>query len=146
MKQYWGLGYNMGFFQEKYTSTLDPLTNFFVIKSVMLINLEIIDTIYMEINTYDWIDEVNPFSTSTNSYYNNDYNGRVNNAFAKLILSNVNNNYVPLKKYKRILPHMVERISKLFFRFRYHNGIPVDFMNQQFNFALKLESRFNCDK
>lgn len=146
MKQYWGLGYNLGFFQEMYVSVFDTNLNIFIIKSVMIIKLEIINTIYMEINTYNWIDEVNPFSISTNSYYNNDYNGRVDNAFAKLVLSNVNNNYVPIKKYKHIFPHVVERISKLYFTFRYHNGIPVDFMHQDFNFALKLECRFNCDR
>jgi hypothetical protein len=146
MKQYWGLSYNMGFFKEMYVSVFDTKFNYFILKSVMIIKLEIVNTIYMEINTYNWIDEVNPFSISTNSYYNNDYNGRVDNAFAKLVLSNVNNNYVPIKKYKRILPHVVERISKLYFSFRYHNGIPVDFMHQDFNFALKLECRFNCDR
>jgi hypothetical protein len=145
MKQYWGLGYNLGFFKENYSSELDVSTNSFKINAPMLIDLELINTIYMEVSSYDWIDEINPYSISTNSYYNNDYNGRVNNAFAKLMLSNINNNFIPIKKYKRILPHIVERISKMYFRFRYHNSIPVDFLHQQFNFALQIECRFNCE-
>jgi hypothetical protein len=33
---------------------------------------------------------------------NNDFNGNVNNAFAKLTLSTVSKCYVPVKKFKRI--------------------------------------------
>jgi hypothetical protein len=77
-------------------------------------------------------------------FYNNDFNGNVNNSFAKLTLSNVSKCYVPVEKFKRVLPHVVEKIGRLKFRFRYHNGILVDFMHQQFNFSLKFECRFNC--
>ena len=41
-------------------------------------------TVYMEIDRYNNIDELVPFSESTNSMYNNDYNGSVNSAFAKI--------------------------------------------------------------
>ena len=98
----------------------------------------------MEIDRYNYINEINPFSLSTNSYYNNDYNGTVNSAFAKLILSNVTNTYVPVDKFKRILPHIEEKVAKLKVRFRYHNGNLVDFLHQPFNFSIKMVCRFIC--
>ena len=98
----------------------------------------------MEIDKFNYINENRPFSKSTTTYYNNDYNGTVNSAFAKLILSNVTNTYVPITKFKRILPHIEEKIGRLKFRFRYHNGNLVDFLKQNFNFSLKLVCRFDC--
>ena len=141
----WGLGYNLGFYKNIYESdfyTTSSNTHF--IESPKISELDIYNTIYMEISTFNWIDEIDPFSISTTDFYNNDFNGSVNNSFAKLILSNVSKTYVPTQKFARKLPHMVEKISRLKFTFRYHNGILVDFMNQPFNFALKFECRFNC--
>ena len=141
----WGLGYNLGFYKNVYKSEFSTTSsNAHFIKSPKISELDICNTIYMEISTYNWIDEIDPFSISTTDFYNNDFNGSVNNSFAKLILSNVSKTYVPTQKFTRILPHMVEKIPRLKFRFRYHNGILVDFMNQSFNFALKFECRFNC--
>jgi hypothetical protein len=98
----------------------------------------------MEIDTFNWIDEINPYSIATTDYYKNDFNGNVNNAFAKLILSSVGRAYVPVNKFIRVLPHVVEKIGRLKFKFRYHNGILVDFNHQPFNFSLKFECRFTC--
>ena len=133
----WGLAYNLGFYKDTYEAELDPSdpssTSYFV-TSIKIAEIDIFNTIYMEIETFNWIDEINPFSISTTDFYNNDFNGNVNNSFAKLTLSNVSKCYVPVDKFKRVLPHIVEKIGRLKFRFRYHNGILVDFMNQQFNF------------
>ena len=96
----------------------------------------------MEVDTFNWIDEIRPYSIGTTDFYNNDFTGNVNNAFAKLNL--LNSKYVPVEKFKRILPHVIEKIGRLKFKFRYHNGIPVDFKHQSFNFSLKFECRFNC--
>jgi hypothetical protein len=144
MLMYWGLGYNLGFYKKNYTSIWDDVNNVNYIKSSEIVNLNIYDTIYMEINTYNWIDEINPFSIATNDLYNNDYNGTVNSSFAKLILSDTLNCYIPVDKFKRVLPHIIEKQAKLKFKFRYHTGIPVDFLHQSFNFSLKFECRFNC--
>jgi len=140
----WGLGYNLGFYKNAYESEFYTSSSPHLIKSPKMAELDIYNTIYMEISTYNWIDEINPFSIATTDAYNNDFNGNVNNSFAKLILSNVSKTYVPIQKFARKLPHMVEKIPRLKFRFRYHNGMLVDFMNQPFNFALKFECRFNC--
>ena len=143
----WGLGYNIGFNKELYKAQLVPVSptlNVYSVKSVNIAQIEIYNTIYMEIETFNWIDEKKPYYISANNFDNNFFNGNVNNAFAKLILSSVAKSYIPVKKFKRILPHMVEKIGRLKFKFRYHNGILVDFGHQQFNFSLKFECRFTC--
>jgi hypothetical protein len=144
----WGLGYNLGFYKNVYEATLDPSSpslNIYIVTSTKIAEIDIYNTIYMEIDTFNWIDEIKPYSVSTTDFYNNDFNGNVNNAFAKLSLSTVSKCYVPVKKFKRILPHVVEKIGRLKFKFRYHNGILVDFNHQPFNFALKFECRFLCN-
>jgi hypothetical protein len=144
----WGLGYNLGFYKNVYEATLDPSIpslNIYIVTSTKIAEIDIYNTIYMEIDTFNWIDEIKPYSVSTTDFYNNDFNGNVNNAFAKLTLSTVSKCYVPVKKFKRILPHIVEKIGRLKFKFRYHNGILVDFNHQPFNFALKFECRFLCN-
>ena len=143
----WGLGYNLGFYKNVYEAALDPSSpslNIYIVTSTKIAEIDIYNTIYMEIDTFNWIDEINPYSVSTTDFYNNDLNGNVNNSFAKLILSSTSRCYVPVKKFKRILPHVVEKIGRLKFKFRYHNGILVDFKHQPFNFALKFECRFLC--
>ena len=147
MLTHWGLPYNLGFYKDTYESQLDisdPSLNTYFVTSTKLADIDIYNTIYMEIDTFNWIDEINPYSISTTDFYNNDFNGRVNNSFAKLILSNITKCYVPVDKFKRVLPHTVEKIGRLKFRFRYHNGILVDFMHQDFNFSLKFICNFIC--
>ena len=143
----WGLGYNLGFYKKIYEAVLDPSnpsSNIYIVTSPKIAEIDIYNTIYMEIDTFNWIDEIKPYSISTTDFYNNDFNGNVNNAFAKLVLSTESKSYIPVKKFKRILPHVVEKIGRLKFKFRYHNGILVDFEHQPFNFSLKFECRFTC--
>ena len=99
----------------------------------------------MEIDKYNTYDELDPYSTRTNHLYNNDFNGRVNSAFAKIPVSNIpvgeinesrNNSLQNIVCYNP----PIERISKLKFKFRYHDGRLVDFKNAPFNFTIA----FNC--
>jgi hypothetical protein len=78
---------------------------------------------------------------ATTDLYNNDFNGSVNNSFAKLRADSTS--YVLDEKFKRVLPHVVANIGRLQFRFRYHNGLLVDFNRQPFHFSLKVECKFN---
>ena len=156
MLKNWGLGYNLGFYKGVYEATMTaPSTGMNLniapgdgdmgmnVTSVKIADLDVRNTVYMEVDAFNWIDEVSPFSIATTDTYGGDFNGRVNNSFAKLVLSNVSNCYVPVKKFKRVLPHMVEKIGRLKFKFRYHNGILVDFKDQSFDFSLKFECRVN---
>jgi hypothetical protein len=149
MLQNWGLGYNLGFYKRAYVVTPEPslddqsVSVSLYVTSTNMAELDVYNTIYMEIDPFNWIDEITPFSIATTDFNGNDYTGSVNNSFAKLTL-NSSNCYVPVKKFKRLLPHMVEKVGRLKFKFRYHNGILVDFNHQPFNFSLRFESRFIC--
>jgi hypothetical protein len=159
MLKNWGLGYNLGFYKNGYEAEIDvgitasgtgpSVSNTYHIVSTNIADFSTFTTIYMEMDTFNWIDEIRPYSIGTTDFYNNDFTGHVNNAFAKLHLTSsssdgLNAKYVPVEKFKRVLPHVIEKIGRLKFKFRYHNGIPVDFNHQSFNFSLKFECRFNC--
>ena len=99
----------------------------------------------MEIDKYNSYDELVPYSTKTNHLYNNDFNGKVNSAFAKIpitflphgeITDSRNDNLQNIVCYNP----PIERISKLKFKFRYHDGRLVDFKDAPFNFTIA----FNC--
>ena len=143
----WGLPYNLGFNKSLYQSV--SLNNKQTIECPNIISILFSKTIYMEIDKFNYMNEIVPFSKSTTTSYDNDYYGKTNSAFAKLMISNEpnstnSNTFIPIQKFKRILPHMEEKIARLKFRFRYHNGQLVDFNNQQFNFSLRFECRFDC--
>lgn len=101
------------------------------------------DWIYMEVDKYNTMDEIEPYSENTVAYYNNDYNGKIDSAFAKIpvqctafsqiydsnqaFLSNISHYHPPL-----------ERVSKLKFKFRYHDGRLVDFRWQPLSFVIEF--------
>ena len=95
--------------------------------------------IYMEIAGQNCIDETKPFNFSNFTLTTNQTNGTVNAAFAKLPVPTT-----PLSQwfdrdsipYKFYYPP-AERIRKLKFKFRYHNGQPANF--SVFNFSFMLE-------
>ena len=143
-KMSWGLPYNMGFYKFLYTSVYDIINNVFYLIAPDIVSISISEAIYMEIDKFNYINEIVPYSINTSGTYNNDYNAIVNSAFAKLIFSEIDNAYTPVDKFTRILPHIEGKISKLKFRFRYHNGNLVNFLNQNFNFSIKMGIRFDC--
>jgi hypothetical protein len=97
--------------------------------------------IYMEVDKYNNYVELDPYSKSTNSMYNNDYRGRNNSAFAKIPITTLpygetfdsRNGF--LQNIVTFEPP-IERISRLKFTFRYHDGRLVDFQDFPFNFTI----------
>jgi hypothetical protein len=97
--------------------------------------------IYMEVEKYNTIDEIKPYSLSTNNLYNNDYNGRANSAFAKIPLTaspasqvfDSRNGF--LQNVSQYHPP-IDKIRKLKFTFRYHDERLVDFKSANFNFTI----------
>jgi hypothetical protein len=80
----------------------------------------------------------------------NDYGGKVNSVFAKIYTRGFNvdvinesitdgeqgaHNYITTFNNQ-----LEEKISKLHFKFRFHDGTPVDFCNKDFNFAIEFNS------
>ena len=162
----WGLGYNLGFDKNKYLHNpkskvnfdyLDASHEYFngfphgtdasssYIKAPYTAKLNGEQCFYIEIEKYNDYDELKPYSSLTNSLYNNDYNGNVKAAFAKIpIVSTPNSEFRVsendlLQNFTQFNPPL-ERITKLKFKFRYHDGRLVDFKKHEFNFTMELNS------
>ncbi len=100
---------------------------------------------YMEIEKFNSMDEMEPYSENTMGIYNNDLNGKVKAAFAKIPLSqtqftqlteNRNNGLTNISHYNPV----IERIDRLKFKFRYHDGRLVDFKTVPFNFSIEFNT------
>jgi hypothetical protein len=105
---------------------------------------------YVEIDRYNYLDEMQPYSSHTSNSRNNDYNGIVNSAFAKIPLRTKPTKIVSALEYmygdepqdtsqgfSTFFPPL-DKLSKLKFKFRYHDGTPVDFGGQNFSFTVAL--------
>lgn len=101
--------------------------------------------IYMELEKYNGLSEIAPYSKNTNALYGGGYNGKVNSAFARIPITEIA--YAQhFHSRNGFLNHItafrepVERITKIKVRFRHHDGRLIDFRNMPFSFTLE----FNC--
>ena len=103
--------------------------------------------IYMEIKKYNSYNELSPYSQRTNETIN-DYNGIINSAFAKIpvtsqplgeLFDSRNGFLTNVKVFD--IPE--EKIAKLEFKFRYHDGRLVEFGNIPFNFTIEFNQLRN---
>ena len=163
----WGLPSYLGFNKEKYTTVetdtdisfnynnftwltpdttiLPPLVkpHAFYIKGPNTICMFGDSAIYMEMDKYNTIDEIVPYSEATNNMYNNDYNGTVNAAFAKIPVTVSPNSQIFdsrnafLQNVSQYHPP-IDKLRKVKFRFRYHDGRLVEFKDCNFNFTLSF--------
>ena len=104
---------------------------------------------YMEIEKYNSMDELVPWSEHTMGLYNNDYSAKVNSAFAKIPigLSNAfalygDNKHFYLMNATTFSPP-IDRIKRLRFTFRFHDGRRVEFKCAPFNFSLEINMLHN---
>jgi hypothetical protein len=128
----WGLGYILGFDKKIYTDSSNTIV------SPNPSDLEQNKCIYIELEKYNKCDEIKPFLYYN---YNNANSGIVNSAFAKIPIYTfqdnkglVNDGYFENISYYQ---PPIDKIAKLKLKFRYHNGMLVDFHN--FNVSLSLE-------
>jgi hypothetical protein len=162
----WGLPYFLGFEKNNYSSisttseiisyynntvtvpinTTDVLstqtpTGYYV-ESPKIVTLYTDSMIYMEMDKYNSIDELKPYVEDSNSSTNsNDYNGIINSAFAKIPMTSTPNTRVFDSNHNLLnnsisFSKPIDRIKKLKFKFRYHDGRLIDFNNSGFNFTL----------
>ena len=106
------------------------------------------DAIYIEVDRYNNIDEIYPYSERTGHLYNNDLGHRVNGSFAKVSLPSKND----FSQGRGLKPSFntnlfhsdppIQRIDRLKFKFRYHDGRLVDFKN----LPISLTFEFNMLK
>ena len=162
----WGLPYYLGFAKTDYASIsnvpdIDYLGNCDCDCNVPIVHPDIThyveapftatingeNCIYMEVDKYNSYDEMYPYNKSSCQMFdNNAYNGKVNSAFAKIPI--VNNLAVNPDSRSLFLQNVVdydppiERITRLLFKFRFHDGRLVDFQNKNFDFSIE----FNCLK
>jgi hypothetical protein len=108
-------------------------------------NLDIMgeDYIYMELDKYNSMDEIEPYSENTTGWFNNDYTGKVKCAFAKIPVQCTPYSQIfdSTRAYIANISHYnppIERIDRLRFRFRYHDGRLVDFKCLPFSFTLEF--------
>ncbi len=155
----WGLPSYIGYDKKSYVSTSDisaiefdytsPPTVFveplftgypvYFVKAPMTIKILGDSTIYIEVDKYNKYDELMPYPERTSNMYNNDYNGRVNSAFTKIPVYTVPHGQswstwdAPNLS---VFDPPLERIQKLKFKFRYHDGRLVDFQDFPFNLTI----------
>ena len=100
--------------------------------------------IYMEMEKYNSIDEIKPNSTNTNAAFNNDYNGKVNSAFAKIQVGEKNFGLNVFSSSRNLMSNVsfftppLYRINRLKFKFRYHDGRLVDFKGLPISFVIEF--------
>lgn len=108
-------------------------------------NLDILgdDVIYMEVDRYNSMDEIAPYSENTSGLFNNDYHGKVKSAFAKIPVPNPSFSqvYDSRNSYLMNISHYeppLERLTRLKFKFRYHDGRLVNFKCLPLSFTIEF--------
>jgi hypothetical protein len=162
----WGLPYYLGFQKQKYTSIndlsgvsfdyicpnntnatgCDEITHYIEAPLSFILSGE--TCIYMEMEKYNNYAELYPYNESSRQMFdNNAYNGKVNSAFAKIPITSKTDYSFDSRTY--FLQNMVqydppiERIARLKFKFRFHDGRLVDFQNFPFDFTLEFNTLRN---
>ena len=167
----WGLPSYLGFYKAQYISTpvnpvpktfdylpptisawTDPTSNDYIthyVEAPTTINIMGDRCIYMDVDKYNTMDELYPYTQSTRDSYNfSGYSGKVNSAFAKIPVNVLYDKLVFdsrtlfLNNFAHYEPP-IERIAKLKFTFRFHDGRLVDFKDCPFDFTLELNSLKN---
>lgn len=118
----------------------------YFIYSDTTIDLNINNTIYMEIDKFNNADEIIPYQYRSNYLYCNDYNSKISSYFAKILLNTENTNNISVAGHNDnfitfgsfVCDNSIDRLMKLKFKFRYHNGKLVDFQHKNFNFTIQL--------
>jgi hypothetical protein len=157
----WGLPYYLGYQKKEYTPTSItgsysfsyqstgwikptlPSTQVFVSEPPCTLDIFGENSMYMELEKYNSIDEIEPYSENTISAYYNDYHGNVNSAFAKIPLQQFpfsqvydsRNAYLTnVKVFNPPLP----KLRRMKFKFRYHDGRLVDFRCMPYSFSIEI--------
>jgi hypothetical protein len=159
----WGLPYNLGYEKQTYQNlntnngenliftydntifTPDPSNasqNIKYSKSINYIDILGYDSIYMELDKYNSIDEITPYAIKTNNKNNNDYTVALKTSFAKIPIikepfnrSTIKNSFLNNITFFKV---PIPTIKKLKFKFRFHDGVLVDFKNVPFSFTLEI--------
>lgn len=162
----WGLPFNLGFTRKKaiaiaaeervrfYYGDVFPNdngywitpnkdlveSNIYYLEAPLKINIMGPSYFYMELPGYNYLDETSPYTLNQFTSTTNITSGIVNSSFAKIGIPTCplsqwfDNENQPIKYFDP----PAERIRRLKFKFRYHNGLLVDFASYEFSFTIQL--------
>lgn len=135
----WGLGSILGFEKKIYTSEVsDGSYTIMSPYQYVLNNDNVTNYAYMEIDKFNYCDEIVPYKNLKNSSGNN---GIVNSFFSKIPIIPMTTNSILINNYLNNYSYHqppIERISKFKFRFRYHNGQIINLSNRNVSFTLEI--------
>lgn len=117
-----------------------PGSDIYFLQAPLKINFMGEAYIYMDVAGLNCIDETVPYNVSKFTLETNKTNGIVNSAFAKIaVVSTPISQWFDTDStpYKYFYPP-AERLRKLNIRFRYHNGLNVNFGNFEYSFMLEI--------
>lgn len=115
----------------------------YYLKAPLYVKNQVEKAIYMEIERFNYVDELKPYSVRTTDSFQNDYGGRINSAFIKIPITSSIPSYSfdSLNLYLNNCGYYtppIDKVSKLKFKFRYHDGRLVNFKDTPFNFSLEI--------
>ena len=132
-------------------ASLNNITNKYIKKNISGLvacnasNLFGPSVLYMELEKYNNCDEIYHSSSNTNSTYNNTYSAATKALFAKLVIAprETGGNYyaTEIQFITHMKNQLEERINKLEFKFRFHDGRYVYFDDTS---DLTFSIQFNC--
>ena len=145
----WGLGCYLGFEKKVYdagTNVNYQVTipaNYYSIVSPFPASLVGEPYVYMELDLFNSMDELTPYTMRSNNLTSAKYSGKHNCAFAKIPRIAIPGNPVYVSK-NNFLHNLffndppLERVQKFQFKFRYHDGRIVDFGLTNFSFSIEI--------
>lgn len=147
----WGLGFILGFDKDSIVSEVIDKLNFThnnititnntnqLIKSTKKVNLSYYQFLYLEIDKFNSADEIIPY---INNHHTNVNSGKSNAFFAKIpiVFNNFDTGFMNSENIVSFSYYQppIEKISKLNFKLRYHNGMLVDLDNYNISFTLEI--------
>jgi hypothetical protein len=164
----WGLPWHLGFTQINYTSVgllksngdsdiifyyknydssnyvwlpAGTITPSYFIKAPSSLKITGDIAIYLEIEKYNYMDELLPYTIGGSS--KNDYGGKVNSAFVKIPITSKTQNYTYdgtnffINNSGFFIPP-IDKLSRFKFKFRYHDGRLVNFKDEPFTFSIEI--------
>ena len=148
----WGLGSYLGFCKQEYVSSQKPyqsygdgvvVTNMYTVEAPQTASVFGDSYVYMELDYYNNIDEISPYTERSSNMFNAKKNGNHNASFAKIPTLALANqiHYVSKETFLSNIffsDPPLERIQKFKFRFRHHDGRPVYFGNTNFSFTIEV--------
>jgi hypothetical protein len=162
----WGLPYYLGFHKTCYQSSTDLSGLSFIytcpnnstipagtiikhyVAAPLSFNISGETCMYLEVDKYNSYDELYPYNPSSKQNFdNNAYSGKTNSAFAKIPIKTHDGNSFDSRTFylHNIVQYdpPIERIARLKFKFRFHDGRLVNFQNYLFDFSIEFNSLRN---